>query len=118
MLNIGEGHVSMALPRPRAPYRKHLLTLSRGATGRLKVEIESWRSGEEHPSRIEMGPLHKLARTLTERYQYTGDDMVQTLQYLSCSARLIAEAAEDLRIENIEAGHNVWALAELEKEAA
>lgn len=113
MLNIGEGHVSMALPGVRPPYRKHLMTLSRGSTGRLKVEIESWRPGEQGPSRIEMGPLHKLARSLKERYSFTGEQMVQILGYLGSSARLIAEVAEDMKL-----GAAAGVVVELETEAA
>ena len=99
LLNIGEGHVALSLPGNGTPYRKHLMTLSRGSTGRLKVEIESFRVGDLDASRIEMGPLHKLARTLKSKYNYTGADLVQTLEYLGYSARLSAEAAEDMQLE-------------------
>lgn len=113
MLNIGEGHVSVCIPNARPPYRKHLMTLSRGATGRLKVEIESFRVGEQSPSRIEMGPLHKLARTLREKYNFTGEQMAQILHYLDCSARLIAEVAGDMKLEA-----SAEVAPELETEAA
>ena len=87
--------------------------LSRGSTGRLKVEIESFRVGEQGPSRIEMGPLHKLARSLKERYSFTGEQMVQILGYLGSSARLIAEVAEDMKL-----GAAAEVVVELETEAA
>lgn len=99
MLNIGEGHVSVCLPGAKPPYRKHLLTLSRGSTGRLKIEIESFRPGETDVSRIEMGPLHKLARTLKDKYNCTGAELAASLGYCGCSARLIAEVCEDMVLE-------------------
>lgn len=99
MLNIRERHITMALPSARLPYRKHLLTLSRGSTGRLKAEIESWSAGELDPSRVEVGPLHKLARALGERYNCNGQQMAQTLTQLNCSAWLIAEVEEDMKLE-------------------
>ena len=98
MLHIGEGHVSVCLPGAKPPYRKHLLTLSRGSTGRLKIEIESFRPGETGVSRIEMGPLHKFARTLKDKYSCTGAELAASLEYCGCSARLIAEVCEDMAL--------------------
>jgi hypothetical protein len=100
MLNLhsGEGHISMCLPAVKAPYRKHLLTLSRGATGRLKVEIESFMPGEQGPSRVEMGPLHQMARTLSVRYHCDAKHLISNLERTGYSARLMAEVEQDLAL--------------------
>ena len=67
-----------------------------GPSARLRVEIESFSPGSPHPTRIEAGPLTKLGGALKQRYGLDANALTQSLQYANCSARLIAEADDDM----------------------
>jgi len=64
------GHTTVAvldLGAKHPPYARHRVTLLRGHSGRLQVEIESFLPHDQQtPARIEMGPVAKTVRTLAK----------------------------------------------------
>lgn len=97
MLEFESGHSVTLRLAGRQPYHHHNLTLSRSrANARLRVEIESFSVGSPDPTRIEIGPLTKLGVALKQRYGLDANALVQSLEYAHCSARLIAEADDDM----------------------
>lgn len=51
----------------RTPYQRHRVTLRRGHSGRLHVEIESFLASDaQTPARIEMGPVPRVVRSLAK----------------------------------------------------
>lgn len=88
--------VTITIPSTKPPYCRHRLTLSRGPSSRLRVEIESFMGGVDGPSRIEMGPLARFAGVLRDAYKMPARDLLTTLGAAGCSLQLLAEVGADL----------------------
>ena len=67
--------VSITLAANAHPYSKHVLHVSDSPLG-LRAVIESFLPGQPLPSRVEFGPLRKLASNLRTRYSVGRDSLV------------------------------------------